>query len=75
MDGLKESLKNVPILLVSGEVDALSTYNDISKLIEKLPSHLEWLHLDDYNHIDVAWSDNGHVDVHPTVINFLTGNK
>jgi len=54
-----------PILLLYGESDSLV---DIDSMITQLPDHTVSIPLPNYEHLDVIWGENVHVDVIPKVL-------
>ena len=56
-----------PIFLIYGESDSLSA---IESVLERLPSVTRF-ELKDYEHIDVVWGKDVHIDVVPKVLAIL----
>jgi hypothetical protein len=59
------------MLLVYGSVDNLTPKQDILRLQNILPSHTETILMEDYNHVDVVWSEFAYIELHPQVVQFL----
>lgn len=58
-----------PIVLIYGTADSLV---DIDTMLRELPNHSTTaISLDGYEHLDVIWGQNIHVDVFPEVLNAL----
>jgi lysosomal acid lipase/cholesteryl ester hydrolase len=57
-----------PIVLLYGDADSLV---DIHKMLAQLPSHTIAKRLHTYEHLDVLWGRDVHIDVIPEVITSL----
>ena len=57
-----------PIFLIYGDSDSLSA---IESVLERLPSATRFVELKDYEHIDVVWGKDVHIDVVPKVLAIL----
>ena len=57
-----------PIVLLYGDCDSLV---DLNQMIRELPAHMTATRLHGYEHLDVLWGENVHLDVIPHVIEAL----
>jgi len=57
-----------PIVLLYGDGDSLV---DIDVLMKELPDHTVPKRLDGYEHLDILWGKNVHIDVIPVVLDAL----
>ena len=71
VESLKENLKNVKILLFTGERDALIPDDNLERLLDVLPSHVEHIRVEDYNHVDYTWAKDANFYVNLEIRNFL----
>lgn len=57
-----------PIVLLYGDRDSLV---DITVMLHELPSHTTATRLHGYEHLDILWGENVHLDVIPHVVQAL----
>ncbi|KAJ3543975.1 hypothetical protein NM688_g5796 [Phlebia brevispora] len=57
-----------PIVLLYGDCDSLV---DITQMLHELPGHTTATRLHGYEHLDILWGDNVHLDVIPHVVEAL----
>jgi len=71
MGSLKTRLANVPIKLFVGSNDYLVAPEDFKALMGYLPSTVEVVQIEDYNHLDYMWGDDVNSYVNNEVFTFL----
>jgi len=68
---LKGRLTGVKILLIQGYNDFLVSNKDFKLLHDIMPENIEELHLEDYNHLDYVWGDDGNNVQNAKIFSFL----
>ena len=60
------------MLLIHGSADNFTPEKDIWRMKKTLPEESsQYILVDDYNHVDMTWSEFAYIELHPQIIEFL----
>ena len=74
LEKLKNALENINILLIQGTADNLVSPPDFEITKSFMPSTAKYGSLNDYNHMDMLWANDAHLEMHPLILNFTRDN-
>lgn len=68
---LKNTLGDVDILLFTGDRDYLITEENLQRMLNVLPDHVNHISIEDYNHVDYMWAKDADYYVNSEIRSFL----